>query len=41
MFDPFREDLIRLQKAGVPTKRGMMATKIGWNVENTMLELLT
>lgn len=40
MFDPFREDLIRLQKAGVPTKRGMMATKIGWNVENTMLDLL-
>ena len=40
MFDPFREDLIRLQKAGIPTKRGMMATKIGWNVENTMLDLL-
>jgi len=41
IFNPFREDLIRLQKAGVPTKRGMMATKIGWNVENTMLDLLT
>tara|TARA_R100001463_G_scaffold76199_2_gene130192 strand:+ start:6570 stop:7286 length:717 start_codon:yes stop_codon:yes gene_type:complete len=41
MFDPFREDLVRLQKAGVPTKRGMMATKIGWNVENTMLDLLS
>lgn len=41
MFDPFREDLVRLQKAGIPTKRGMMATKIGWNVENTMLDLLT
>jgi len=41
VFDPFREDLIRLQKAGIPTKRGMMATKIGWNVENTMLDLLT
>lgn len=41
MFDPFREDLVRLQKAGIPTKRGMMATKIGWNVENTMLELLS
>lgn len=40
MFDPFREDLIRLQKAGIPTKRSMMATKIGWNVENTMLDLL-
>ena len=41
IFNPFREDLIRLQKAGIPTKRGMMATQIGWNVENTMLELLT
>ena len=41
IFNSFREDLIRLQKAGIPTKRGMMATKIGWNVENTMMELLT
>ena len=41
IFDPFREDLIRLQKAGVPTRRGMMATKIGWNVEPTMIDLLT
>lgn len=40
VFDPFREDLIRLQKAGIPTKRSMMATRIGWNVENTMLDLL-
>jgi len=40
MFDPFRDDLIRLQKAGIPTKRGMMATKIGWNVENTMIDIL-
>lgn len=40
MYDPFREDLVRLQKAGVPTKRGMMATRIGWNVENTMLDTL-
>ncbi len=41
IFDAFRDDLIRLQKAGIPTKRGMMATKIGWNVENTMIDLLT
>ena len=41
IFDPFREDLIRLQKAGVPTRRSMMATKIGWNVEPTMVELLS
>jgi len=40
VFDPFRDDLIRLQKAGIPTKRSMMATRIGWNVENTMLDLL-
>lgn len=41
IFDPFREDLIRLQKAGIPTRRGMMATRIGWNVENTMVDLLS
>jgi hypothetical protein len=41
IFDPFREDLVRLQKAGIPTRRGMMATRIGWNVENTMVDLLS
>ena len=41
IFDPFRDDLIRLQKAGVPTKRSFMATRIGWNVEPTLIELLT
>ena len=41
IFDPFREDLIRLQKAGIPTRRSMMATKIGWNVEQTMIDMLT
>jgi|TARA_R100001463_G_scaffold90909_1_gene145543 hypothetical protein len=41
VFDAFRDDLIRLQKAGIPTKRSFMATRIGWNVENTMIDLLT
>ena len=41
IFDPFRDDLIRLQKAGIPTKRSFMATRIGWNVEKTLLDLLT
>ena len=41
IFDPFRDDLIRLQKNGVPTKKSFMATRIGWNVENTMVGLLT
>ena len=41
IFDPFRDDLIRLQKAGIPTKRSFMATRIGWNVEITMIDLLT
>jgi len=41
IFDPFREDLVRLQKAGIPTMRSMMATRIGWNVENTMVDLLS
>ena len=41
IFDPFRTDLIRLQKGRIPTRRSMMATQIGWNVENTMIDLLT
>lgn len=41
IFDPFRDDLIRLQKGGTPTRRSFMATRIGWNVENTMIDLLT
>lgn len=41
VFDPFRDDLIRLQKGGIPTRRSFMATRIGWNVENTMVDLLT
>ena len=41
VFDPFRPDLIRLQKAGIPTRRGFMATRIGWQVENTMVDLLS
>jgi hypothetical protein len=41
IFDAFRDDLIRLQKAGVPTRRSFMATRIGWNVDATMVSLLT
>jgi|TARA_R100000149_G_C5877003_1_gene140951 GTPase SAR1 family protein len=41
IFDPFRDDLIRLQRGGIPTRRSFMATRIGWNVENTMVDLLT
>ena len=41
VFDPFRDDLITLQKANVRTKRSFMATRIGWNVEISMLDLLT
>ena len=41
IFDPFRDDLIRLQKARLPTKRAFMATRVGWNVEPVMVDLLT
>ena len=41
IFDPFRDDLIRLQKARLPTKRAFMATRVGWNVEPVMIDLLT
>jgi len=40
IFDPFRDDLIRLQKAGIPTKRNFMATRIGWNVEQSLLDMI-
>tara|TARA_R110000782_G_scaffold118988_3_gene209590 strand:+ start:450 stop:1166 length:717 start_codon:yes stop_codon:yes gene_type:complete len=41
IFDAFRDDLIRLQKAGIPTRKSFMATRIGWNVEPTLVSLLT
>jgi len=41
VFDPFRPDLIRLQKAGIPTRRSFMATRIGWQVETTLIDLLS
>ena len=40
IFDPFRDDLIRLQKAGVPSRRAFMATRIGWNVEQTLFDMM-
>ena len=40
IFDPFRDDLIRLQKAGIPTKRNFMATRIGWNVEPALMGMI-
>ena len=40
IFDPFRDDLIRLQKAGIPTKRNFMATRIGWNVEPALMSMI-
>ena len=40
IFDPFRDDLIRLQKAGVPSRRAFMATRIGCNVEQTLFDMM-
>ena len=40
VFDPFRDDLIRLQKAGIPTQRNFMATRIGWNVEQALMDMI-
>ena len=40
IFDPFRDDLISLQKAGIPTKRNFMATRIGWNVEPALMSMI-
>ena len=41
IFDPYRPSMVKLQKAGIPCRVSMMATKIGWNVEQTMLEMLS
>ena len=40
IFDPFRDDLIRLQKAGIPTQRNFMATRIGLNVEQALMDMI-
>lgn len=41
IFDPYRPSMVKLQKAGIPCRVSMMATKIGWNVEQSMLEMLS
>lgn len=41
VFDVHRPAMRRLQKAGIPCRVSMMATKIGWNVEKTMIEMLS
>jgi hypothetical protein len=41
IFDPYRPSMVKLQKAGIPCRVNMMATKIGWNVEQTLLEMLS
>ena len=41
IFDPYRPSMVKLQKAGIPCRVSMMATKIGWNVEQSLLEMLS
>jgi len=41
IFDPYRPAMVKLQKAGIPCRVNMMATKIGWNVEQSLLEMLS
>lgn len=40
IFDAHRPAMIKLQKAGIPCRVTMMATKIGWNVERSLIEML-
>jgi len=40
IFDPFRPAMIKLQKHGVVCRVSMMATRIGWNVENSLIKML-
>jgi len=41
IFNPYRASMVKLQKAGIPCRVNMMATKIGWNVEQSLLEMLS
>lgn len=41
IYDPYRASMVKLQKAGIPCRVNMMATKIGWNVEQSLLEMLS
>ena len=41
IFNPYRPAMVKLQKAGIPCRVSMMATKIGWNVEQTLVDMLT
>ena len=41
IFDSLRPAMVELQKAGVPCRVSMMATRIGWNVETTLIEMLS
>tara|TARA_Y100001938_G_C8091672_1_gene435415 strand:+ start:1094 stop:1819 length:726 start_codon:yes stop_codon:yes gene_type:complete len=40
IFNAHRPAMVRLQKAGIPCRVNMMATKIGWNVEKSLMEML-
>jgi len=40
IFDAYRPAMVRLQKAGIPCRVNMMATRIGWNVERSLMEML-
>ena len=41
IFDALRPSMIRLQKAGIPSRVSMMATRIGCNVETTLIDMLS
>lgn len=41
IFDSHRPAMRRLQKAGIPCRTSMMATKIGWNVEKSLINMLS
>ena len=41
IFNPYRPAMVKLQKAGIPCRVNMMATRIGWNVEQSLLEMLS
>ena len=40
IFDPFRQDLLRLQRAGIPTVKRSISALRGWDIEEMVWDLV-
>ena len=41
IFDKLRDSMVDFQQAGIPCRVSMMATRIGWNVESTLIDMVS